>query len=99
MRIILGLTAAFSLILSASALAESEEERSSCFSDAFRVCGAAIPDRDRVFACLLERRAQLSPGCRGVMNRHAAENASRGRKQIPSRQRADNTPTGGINAR
>lgn len=31
--------------------------------DAFRFCQSAIPDRDRVFACLVENRDQISSAC------------------------------------
>jgi len=59
--IILGTAFAFST--STGALAETLEERESCMHDAFRFCQSAIPDRDRVFACLVENRDQISSAC------------------------------------
>jgi hypothetical protein len=60
-------------LLSPAALAETTEERQACIGDAFRVCWAAIPNRNDVFLCLLDNRNRLNPACRAVMNqyRHA----------------------------
>jgi len=56
-------------VLSATpvAFAETREEQKACVSDAFRFCLSAIPDRDRVFACLMEKRSLISAACRSVM--------------------------------
>ena len=56
--------------LSSIAAAETSEERSACISDAFRVCWAAIPNRDDVFHCLLDNRSRLNPDCRTVMDQY-----------------------------
>lgn len=39
-------------------------EQALCTDDAFRLCSSAIPDVDRVTACMVQKQAQLSPGCR-----------------------------------
>ena len=57
-------------LLCPAASAETSEERQSCFSDAFRVCWAAIPNRDDVFHCLMDNRSRLSPDCRTVMDQY-----------------------------
>ena len=44
--------------------AYTQEEQAACQPDAFRLCGSEIPDVDRVTACMVARRAQLSPECR-----------------------------------
>jgi hypothetical protein len=54
-------------ITSVAALAETPEERQACTDDAFRVCQQAIPDRDRVFACLVQNNTALSPLCRKAL--------------------------------
>jgi hypothetical protein len=41
----------------------SAEEQQACQGDAFRLCGPEIPDVDRVAACMIKRKSQLSPGC------------------------------------
>jgi hypothetical protein len=40
------------------------EEQQACSGDAFRLCSSEIPDVERVTACMVQNREQLSPGCR-----------------------------------
>jgi hypothetical protein len=49
------------------ALAETTEEQQACTNDAFALCQNYIPDRTRVFGCLVENRNQLSVACHTVM--------------------------------
>jgi hypothetical protein len=51
-------------LLASAAYAYTPEQQQACSPDAFRLCGDAIPDVDRVTACMIARRAQLSPPCR-----------------------------------
>lgn len=51
--------------------AETIVERQACERDAFNVCPDAIPDRHRVFQCLLENRRSLSDACQAVMARYS----------------------------
>jgi len=44
--------------------AYTPEEQAACQPDAFRLCGSEIPDVERVTACMIARRAQLSPECK-----------------------------------
>jgi hypothetical protein len=44
--------------------AYTQDEQAACSSDAFRLCGPEIPDVDRVTACMVRNKSQLSPGCR-----------------------------------
>ena len=44
--------------------AYTQEEEQACSGDAFRLCGADIPDVDRVTACMIRKKSQLTPGCR-----------------------------------
>jgi hypothetical protein len=53
----------FSLLPSAGE-AYTPEQQQACSDDAFRLCGPEIPDVDRVTACMVARKAELSPGCR-----------------------------------
>ena len=48
----------------AAGRAYTPEEQQACSGDAFRLCGPEIPDVDRVTACMIARKAELSPGCR-----------------------------------
>ena len=51
-------------ILPNSSNAYTGEEQQACMGDAFRLCGSAIPDVDRVTACMVANKSHLSPGCR-----------------------------------
>jgi len=44
------------------------EAQQMCTSDAFRLCSAAIPDIPKITACMVKHRAELSSGCRAVMD-------------------------------
>jgi hypothetical protein len=51
---------------------ESAEDRQACTDDAFQHCGDAIPDRDRVYQCLVKKVKAISPACRKVITRPSA---------------------------
>jgi hypothetical protein len=54
-------------------LAFSSEAQQMCTGDAMRLCGHEVPNVQRITACMVRLRANLSPGCRAVMERgHAA---------------------------
>ena len=59
-----GLSVATAQRISAEGTAEA---RQACTPDAMRLCSEFIPDAERVKACMLRRRAQLSPACRVAM--------------------------------
>jgi len=66
---IAGCIAAFVFLLSAetSATAQgTEQQRQACTPDVFRLCGAYIPDADRITACLRASGPQLSRPCYDV---------------------------------
>jgi len=56
---------------SAPALAQTAQEQQACMNDAFRVCSATIPDRNRTIACMVQHKAQLSAACQVVMDKYA----------------------------
>ncbi|KMO41318.1 hypothetical protein VQ03_12900 [Methylobacterium tarhaniae] len=43
------------------------EQQQACTPDAMSFCGPFIPDAVQVRACLLSRRASLSPACRAAI--------------------------------
>lgn len=61
--LILAIALATSL-LSTNGYAYTPEQQQACTPDAFRLCGDAIPDVDRITLCMIRNKAQLSPGCR-----------------------------------
>lgn len=58
-------------------LAFSSEAQQMCSGDAMRLCSSEIPDIPRVTACMVRKKAQVSPGCRAVMDREAAASRKR----------------------
>ncbi len=58
-------TLAFGLLTTAAS-AYTQEQQQLCTPDAMRLCGDAIPDVDRVTACMMAKQSQLSDGCRSV---------------------------------
>jgi hypothetical protein len=70
------LAAAFAvtfLALSSSAsFAFSAEAQQMCTGDAFRLCSSEIPNIPAITACMYKHKAELSTGCRTVMDRDLA---------------------------
>ena len=72
-KIALTLTFAASLCaISSASHAFSSEAREMCTGDAFRLCSSEIPNIPKITACMIKRRADLSQGCRAVMDRDLA---------------------------
>jgi hypothetical protein len=57
---------------STASYAFSSEAREMCTGDAFRLCSSEIPNIPKITACMIKRRADLSQGCRAVMDRDLA---------------------------
>jgi hypothetical protein len=70
MKIQCALAAAFLALAPVAATAETQEEQQACMNDAFTVCGDAIPDREKVGACLARNINRISAPCRTVMLRY-----------------------------
>jgi len=48
----------------AAGRAYSPEQQQACTPDAMRLCGAYVPDVDRITVCMIQNKSQLSPECR-----------------------------------
>ncbi|WP_291847461.1 hypothetical protein [Bradyrhizobium sp.] len=72
----LALVASFSAVASTSSFAFSSEAQQQCTGDAFRLCSSEIPNIPKITACMVKHRADLSAGCRGVMDRDMAAQKS-----------------------
>jgi len=68
----LAVAASFSSLSSTSSFAFSAEAQQMCTGDAFRLCSSEIPNIPKITACMVKHRADLSAGCRGVMDRDMA---------------------------
>lgn len=54
------------------ATAETSEARRACANDANTYCPDEIPDRERVYACLVRNVDQLSPPCKKIISESIA---------------------------
>ena len=63
---------AFSALSSSASFAFSAEAQQMCTGDAFRLCSSEIPNIPAITACMYKHRADLSTGCRTVMDRDLA---------------------------
>jgi hypothetical protein len=48
----------------------SQEEQQACMDDAYKFCGPAIPDRERVFYCLVQNKSVITPRCLAMLAPH-----------------------------
>jgi hypothetical protein len=62
-----------SALSSSSSFAFSAEAQQMCTGDAFRLCSSEIPNIPRITACMIKQRANLSSGCRAVLDRDLKE--------------------------
>jgi hypothetical protein len=76
-----GLVLAFAVSLSAlsptRSFAFSAEAQQMCTGDAFRLCSSEIPNIPKITACMVKHRADLSAGCRTVVDRDLALKSSK----------------------
>jgi hypothetical protein len=52
----------------APTLAETQEERMACTPDAQTLCADEIPDREKVYSCLVKKVNDLSPACKKIIS-------------------------------
>src|SRR3954468_8360811 len=52
------------LVRPGAGFAYTQEEQQACTPDAMRLCGEFVPNVDAITACMIQKKAQLSPQCR-----------------------------------
>jgi hypothetical protein len=67
--LILAIATTMSVLSSHQSFAFSAEAQQMCTGDAFKLCSSEIPSIPKVTACMISHRAQLSSGCRAVMDK------------------------------
>jgi hypothetical protein len=75
--LVLAFAGSFSALTSTSSFAFSAEAQQMCTGDAFRLCSSDIPNIPAITACMMKHRADLSTGCRTVMDRDLAAKGSK----------------------
>lgn len=63
----LGLVLTLISARSAGAYQGTPEQRRACTPDVYRLCAGEIPDVRAITACLLRKKANLSPACRAAI--------------------------------
>jgi hypothetical protein len=66
-KLLVATSFAFAMLTTAS-FAYTQEQQQMCTGDAMRLCSSEIPDVERVTACMVQKRAQLSDGCKAVFH-------------------------------
>jgi hypothetical protein len=51
------------LVQPGAGFAYTQEEQQACTPDAMRLCGDFVPNVDAITACMIKKKAQLSPQC------------------------------------
>ena len=65
--------AMISSLYASQSFAYTAEQQRMCTGDAFKFCSSEIPNISAVTACMYKHKAELSPGCRAVMDKPAAD--------------------------
>ena len=73
----LAVAASFSAVTSTASFAFSAEAQQMCTGDAFRLCSSEIPNIPKITACMIKHKADLSTGCRAVMDRDLGKQSSK----------------------
>ena len=72
----LAFAASFSAVSSTASFAFSAEAQQMCTGDAFRLCSSEIPNIPKITSCMIKHRADLSTGCRTILDRDLAAQRS-----------------------
>ncbi|HXH47149.1 MAG TPA: hypothetical protein VNK51_25330 [Bradyrhizobium sp.] len=68
------------LALPRAGFAYTQEEQQACTPDAMRLCNEFIPNVDAITACMIKKKAQLSPQCAVFFRRGPAAGEQRAGK-------------------
>ena len=66
--------ATISSLYASQSFAYTAEQQQMCTGDAFKFCSSEIPNISAITTCMYKHKAQLSAGCRAVMDKNAPAN-------------------------
>jgi hypothetical protein len=75
--LVLAFAVSFSALSSSASFAFSAEAQQMCTGDAVRLCSSEIPNIPKITACMIKHKADLSTGCRAVMDRDLGKQSSK----------------------
>nr|WP_211311014.1 hypothetical protein [Gluconacetobacter liquefaciens] len=64
--------------------ASRQEQSAACRGDAIKLCTFAIPNEDKITACMKKKVDQLSPRCRAMFEPAAKKKHRQSRAKTPS---------------
>lgn len=70
--LVLAIAFTVSAVSTSQSFAFSSEAQAQCTGDAFKLCSSEIPNIPKITACMIKQRANLSSGCRTVLDRDLA---------------------------
>ena len=73
----LALVLSVSTFATSSSFAFSSEAQQQCTGDAFRLCASEIPNIAKITVCMRKNKANLSQGCRMVMDKEDSASKSK----------------------
>jgi hypothetical protein len=75
------------LVPSGAGLAYTPEQQQACTPDAMRLCGEFVPNVDAITACMIQKKAQLSPQCAVYFRRGPAPGEVRAGRPVDTAPR------------
>jgi hypothetical protein len=72
-------------MLTTASYAYTPQQEQMCTGDAMRLCGAYIPDVDRITACMIRQHDLLSEGCKAVFEMPRAPPATAATYSSPAK--------------
>ena len=70
--------------LSTAQAASRQEQSAACRGDAIRLCTLAIPNEDKITACMKKKVDQLSPRCRAMFEPAGKKKPRQSKARAPS---------------
>ena len=70
--LVLAIAFTASAVYTGQGFAFSAEAQAQCTGDAFKLCSSEIPNIPKITACMIKHKAELSAGCRSVMDKELA---------------------------
>ena len=67
--LVLAIAFTVSAVSTSQSFAFSAEAQAQCTGDAFKLCSSEIPNIPKITACMIKHKAELSSGCRSVMDK------------------------------
>nr|WP_264812219.1 hypothetical protein [Gluconacetobacter sacchari] len=71
-------------LLGTAHAASRSEQSAACRGDAIKLCPLAIPNEDKITACMKKKIDQLSPRCRAMFQPAGKQKPRPGRAKAPS---------------